>query len=391
MLTPFTFNSNPGLIFGNGTFGKLPETIKRYGKRVLLITGSRSFQNSKHHDFLLSEFKKSGIQSTSVSLEQEPSPEWVDKIVLAHKDVPLDVIAAIGGGSVIDAGKAVSAMLSREDSVFDYLEGVGTKTHNGEKLPFIAIPTTAGTGSEATKNAVLSRIGPHGFKKSLRHDNFVPNVAIVDPLLTLSCPAKITASCGLDAFTQLLESYTSPKASPMTDALAFMGLEAICSDAALNWADAQNINARSKMAFASYLSGLTLANAGLGVVHGFASVIGGYFNMPHGMICGTLISSATKFNIDHLKKNNPTSPALKKYAKAGSLLNGSSFADQDIHYSRLVETLEKWIKDLKIPLLSDFGVGINHIEKIVEKTSIKNNPALLSKQELRDILLTRII
>ena len=193
-------------------------------------------------------------------------------------DRGIDVVLSTGGGSVIDAGKAVSAMLRVEGSVAEYLEDVGTRKHPGTKVPFVAVPTTAGTGCEATRNAVLSRVGPDGFKKSLRHDNFLPDAAVVDPVLTLSCPPDITAACGLDALTQLLESFVSTKASVLTDVLALSGLEHIGNSlvpACTN--SGQDIDMRANLSYAALMSGITLTSAGLGTVHGFASSIGGLF------------------------------------------------------------------------------------------------------------------
>ena len=180
----------------------------------------------------------------------------------------------------MDAGKAISAMLTQEGSVKDYLEGVGHKHPSGNKVPFFAVPTTSGTGSEATKNAVLSEIGPNGYKKSLRHDHFVPDLAIVDPDLTLSCPPGLTAYSGMDAFTQLLEAYVSTKAHPFTDALCEKALELLSGSLLQAYQDGENIEAREAMSYAAWTSGIVLAQVGLGVVHGFASAVGGMFDNP---------------------------------------------------------------------------------------------------------------
>ena len=304
-------------------------------------------------------------------------------------------MVGIGGGSVTDAGKAISAMIPKEDSIKNYLEGVGSKTHDGKKIPYIAIPTTSGTGSEATKNAVISEIGPKGFKKSLRHDNLIPNVALIDPELMIPCPSSISAACGMDAFTQLLEAYVSPKGSPMTDALAFSGMKYInknllsaCSSGA------SNIEVRTAMAYASLMSGITLANAGLGIVHGLAGPIGGLFDIPHGVICGTLLAEATKMNIKKLQERGSSGKeGLRKHADIGALLSGNKFVEQgkiDEYCSILVDTLDRWTQDLKLERLGKYGINIEDIEKIVEKAGLKNNPVDLNKKDIKTILINRL-
>jgi alcohol dehydrogenase class IV len=300
---------------------------------------------------------------------------------------------AVGGGSAIDAGKAISAMLLEGGSVMDYLEGVGAGAkHSGTKVPFIAIPTTAGTGSEATKNAVLSRVGPGGFKKSLRHDNFVPDIALIDPELALPCPADITAACGMDALTQLLESYVSTGASPITDALALNGLEYVANNLVpASSSGAGDIEVRAGIAYASLLSGITLANAGLGVIHGFAAAIGGLFPAPHGVVCGTLLGEVTRANIEWLlKEKGAEDESLRKYAKAGAVLAGRETGDIAGDCDLLMETIDEWARILDLPLLGEYGVGISDIDGILEETSLKKNPAALGKEEMRIIIESRI-
>jgi alcohol dehydrogenase class IV len=298
----------------------------------------------------------------------------------------IDAVVAIGGGSVIDAGKAVSAMLKADGPVTDYLEDVGTKQHSGLKIPFIAVPTTAGTGSEATANAVLSKPGLEGFKKSLRHVNFTPDVAIIDPELMLGCPPDVTAACGMDAFTHLLESYVSTKASPMTDALAESGMAHVrdnlvpaCSTLA------KDLDTRGAMAYAALLSGITLANAGLGVVHGMASSIGGHFAISHGVICGNLVGSATRATIQKLFTVDPKHPSLEKYACAGYLLAGKHFNTIENGCDLLLHTIDTWTRKLELPSLANFGLTEADIDALIAGSSNKNNPAKLDKDEIREI------
>lgn len=388
----FNFFANPHLHFGPGTINRLPELITSHGKTLLLITGARSLQKSDHWPRLLDALKKNSIRVYQTVVETEPSPSLIDEIVLKYRKQSIDVIAAIGGGSVMDAGKAVSAMMTKQESVIEYLEDVGTRSHDGKKIPFIAVPTTSGTGSEATKNAVISQLGKNGFKKSLLHDNFVPDIAIVDPELTLDCPPEITAACGMDALTQLLESLVSTNSSPMTDSLALGALEILGN--ALITATTKHphdMAARTNISYASYISGLTLANAGLGVVHGFASVIGGAFNIPHGVICGTLLSEVTRHNIESLILLDPNGPAIKKYARASRLLSPSPVSENHVESSRhLIEILAQWTDQLKMPGLGSYGVTLKDIDTIVGSTEQKNNPIRLSAKKLSKILQARL-
>ncbi|TFF63564.1 MAG: iron-containing alcohol dehydrogenase, partial [Promethearchaeota archaeon] len=311
------------------------------------------------------------------------------------RDKEIDLVIGIGGGSVTDAGKAISAMIPHQDSIINYLEGVGTKKTNGQKIPYIAIPTTSGTGSEATKNAVISRIGEDGFKKSLRHENYIPNIAIIDPELMISCPASITGACGMDAFTQLLEAYVSTKANPMTDALAYSGMKHM-KDALIpaSTNNADDIGIRSKMAYGSLMSGIVLANAGLGIVHGLASPIGGFFDIPHGTVCGTLLAEATRMNINKLKEKGIEGRiSLKKHAKIGALLMGEESMKEGKMYEyldHLITTLEHWTTSLKIEKLGKYRIKKDDFERIIYKTSLKNNPIHLSKEDIYQILKNRL-
>jgi alcohol dehydrogenase class IV len=301
-------------------------------------------------------------------------------------------VVAIGGGSVIDAGKAISAMIHAEGSVELYLEEVGAPSrHPGSKVPFIAVPTTAGTGSEATKNAVLSRTGPGGFKRSLRHDGFVPDVAIVDPVLALTCPRAVTAACGMDALTQLLESFVSTRATPFTDDMCRSGLGAVAGSLLPVCGDggADPVH-RSRMAYAAMLSGITLSNAGLGVVHGIASELGAAFGVPHGVACGTVLAGATEATVLRLLASAPEGPALKKYAEAGEILCGRTFRGPAEGAHALVELLVEWTHGLDIPRLGRYGMKQPDKDAIAARSGNKNNPAQLTAREIGEILGFRI-
>jgi alcohol dehydrogenase class IV len=393
VIPSFNFARCPHIIFGSGSFADLPDLANGLGERVLVVTGAHSLQASGRWDLLKEGLDIRSVDFLHLPVRGEPSPQMVDDAVLDFRGSGIGLVMAVGGGSVIDAGKAVSAMLLEGGSVMDYLEGVGKGAqHSGTKVSFIAVPTTAGTGSEATKNAVLSQVGPGGFKRSLRHDNFVPDIAVIDPELALSCPADITSACGMDALTQLLESYVSTTASPITDALALSGLEQVRDNLVpASTTGSGDIEVRAGMAYASLLSGMTLANAGLGVVHGFASVIGGLYPAPHGVICGTLLGEATRANIEWLLKERGTEDeSLRRYARAGTVLTGRETEDIQGGCELLVDTIDEWTRILSLPLLGEYGLSTQDIDGIVEETGLKNNPAVLGREELRAILERRI-
>lgn len=390
VITDFSFASLPHIEFGAGKYNKLISELLKYGHNVLIMIGGKSFKASGKLEVLEELCKENSINMHHISVKNEPSPDLIDQTVDFFKNKKIDVVVAIGGGSVIDAGKAVSAMLTKTDTVKNYLEGVGDKIHDGQKVPFIAIPTTAGTGSETTKNAVLSEVGQGGYKKSLRHDNFIPDVAIIDPELMLNCPKSITAATGLDAFAQLLESYVSTGSSAMTDALALSGLEYFVR----NFSSAYNngmsdLNARTAVAYAAMLSGITLANAGLGIVHGVASAIGGYFDIPHGVICGTLTAEAIKINVEKLINNNDQ-VYIKKYAKVGSLFTKETLTNDQDYCEVLINSIQKWINDCEINCLGKYGVTEDYLDKIIEKSSNKNNPVKLSSKEIYKLIQNRL-
>jgi len=393
MIESFSFARIPRIEFGAGKYTLVPSLASSFGKRALIITGGNSLKKSGNLDILAKGFKSKNISFEHAGLTGEPSPDFVDYVVSCYRDKAIDIVIGIGGGSAIDAGKAISAMLPIKDSVEEYLEGVGTKQHPGIKIPFIAVPTTAGTGSEATKNAVLSKIGEKGYKKSLRHDSFVPDIAVIDPELMLTCPINISASCGMDAFVQLLESYVSIKSSPLTDALAMSGMKSAAKNLIRVCSDGGNdLYARSDMAYAALMSGITLANAGLGVIHGFASAIGGFFNIPHGVVCGTLLAPATKMNIEVLKNTAASKSQLEKHAIVGALLSGQCFDTKktDELCSRLIDILYDWTEKLGMPKLKEYGISLSDVKRIAAATEPKNNAVKLSRDDIINILKERI-
>ncbi|NQT58980.1 MAG: iron-containing alcohol dehydrogenase [Bacteroidetes bacterium] len=391
----------PQLIQGSGSLKKLTEWLS--GRRftsLILCTGGKSFDNSLFKEELFKLFSVQGIDYKRFIVSGEPSPELIDSITNSAASEPYDCVVGIGGGSVMDAAKAVAAMIpvvrkngaQKSVSVYDYLEGVGTKKPEADRLGLVTIPTTSGTGSEATKNAVISRIGVNGFKKSLRHDNYVPDLAILDANLIRTCPQDITASSGLDAVTQLLESYVSTLSNPFTDALAEDGLIRAGKSLMAVYDDGLNIQARGEMAYAAYLSGITLANANLGVVHGAAGLLGGIRPVPHGIACGTLLAEATKTITDKLVRDfDENNPALLKYSKAGYLLNfDKKYKNVKDGVTLLLDTLFTWQEVLKIPCLRKFGFTKEELLILAEKTDLKKTPVNLSVNEIRQIFTARL-
>lgn len=396
-IAPFNIARLPQIVFGAGKFTTVPKQIAMLGKRVLIITGAQSFRATPYWEKLLPELRSLGITWESGLVTGEPSPEDIDKAVQDYHQQNIEVVLGIGGGSVLDAAKAIAGLLRLGNSVMDHLEGVGKEIpYQGPATPFIAVPTTAGTGSEATKNAVLSRRGENGFKKSFRHDLLVPQVAVVDPNLLASCPANLLAANGMDAFTQLLESYVSTRANPLTDALAISGMTAFRDGFFPVWEgkDPAAINAgRSKIAYAALLSGITLAQTGLGSVHGLASPLGAFFPCPHGVVCGTLVAEATAVNILTLRQRSPESIALTKYAQVGELLAQRSVTKPQEAHNSLVTILRTWTDKLALPKLRVLGMQATDLDKVVSHSrgsSMKTNPIDLTALELRELLERRL-
>lgn len=396
----FSIARLPRIEFGDGCIKKLPTIAAQYGKRVLLVTGQSAFQQSTWGQALLADLAAQSFHVEIAQVANEPSPAWVDETVHQYKDQAIDAVIGIGGGSPLDAAKAVAGLLLIGDSVLDYLEGVGEeRPYQGPAVPFIAVPTTAGTGSEATKNGVLSTIG--AYKKSFRHDKLVAEYALVDPDLLESCPPDLIAANGMDAFTQLLESYVSLRANPLTDALALSGMTAM-RDSLLTWyegaqsakGDDDNLKqARGNMAYASLLSGICLAQTGLGSVHGLASPLGAFFPIPHGVVCGTLVAEATRMNIDLMEERDPENPALAKYTEVGKLFRGKRHVDAIEARVFLVHILTTWTEKMQLPRLSHYNISENDIPRIVANSrgsSMKTNPLVLTDAEIAELVQRRL-
>ncbi len=399
MTESFSLGRVPRITFGAGSFARVPGIVAGHGRRALLVTGGRSLAASGRRDRLIAGLADSGVTVVGeVAVTDEPSPEVVDAAVAAHRDAAVDVVLGVGGGAVLDAAKAVAGLLRTGASVVHHLEGLpGTRPYEGPSVPFVAVPTTAGTGSEATRNAVISERGQAGYKRSFRDERLVAADAVVDPDLLAGTDRGRIATNGMDALTQLLESYTSLRAGPLTDALALSGLEA-ARDGLVAWhADPDGpgaAEARSRMAYAALLSGICLAHAGLGAVHGLASPLGAQFPVPHGAACGATLAAVTAMNIGALAQREPDAPALERYARLGRLVarlpesSGGSEAR-----GALVVTLSAWTALLEVPRLRAFGVEEADIPAIVADargSSMRTNPIVLTDEELTGILAATI-
>lgn len=392
VMASFTMARIPPVRFGAGKLADLPALAAGFGSDALLITGAKSLEMGGRLEPVREGLGRAGIRIRSLVIDTEPSTRFIDETCASLRETGIRVVIGIGGGSVIDGAKAISAMLPHANTVLDHLEDVGGNVpHSGVKIPYLAVPTTSGTGGEMTKNAVLSMVGPQGYKKSLRHENLIPDAVIVDPELMVSCPPHVTAACGMDAFTQLLEPYLSPIASPLTDALALSGLERIRDNLipACNGRGG-DIQVRAGLAYASMLSGVVLANAGLGIVHGLASPIGGFFPIPHGVVCGTLVASATETNIRALRERGSNPEALAKYAGVGALLGGASGASRDYLCDFLVEKLKEWTDLLRLPRLGAYGILDSDLERIAADTLNRHNPIRLERDEIGEIIARRL-
>lgn len=368
MIPPLELRWPGRVLIGPGESARLGEVAASLGTRAFFVTGGASLKASGAHDRLLDALRRKGIGDAQAIVTGEPTVAAVDAATAKARAACCDLVIAVGGGSVLDLGKAVAGMIPNEGSVQDYLEGVGKGTALARPpYPFIAVPTTAGTGSEATKNAVIS--GP-GFKKSFRDPRLVPLAAIVDAELMCSCSRELTAAVGMDALTQLVESLTSLNAHPLTDALAFEGVAAIARGFAGAVDRPDDLAARADMAYASLLSGVTLSHAGLGAVHGLASPIGALFPAPHANVCARLLLPVTLANIAALRAGRGRPGALAAY-------------------DRVSATVEDLGGRFDFPGLAKWGMAAADIPRVLAGAtggSMQTNPVELTEEELTRIL-----
>jgi alcohol dehydrogenase class IV len=379
---PFEFATATEIVFGAGTREIVSERIRREGTRALVVTG----RDPGRTHVLLEAIRAARVSITVWPLAHEPTLDDAREVARVARDAEVEVVAGVGGGSVIDLAKAAAALSTNGGDPLDYLEVIGRGRPLGERpLPCIAVPTTAGAGAEVTRNAVLAS-PRHGMKASLRSPLMLPRLAVVDPELTLSLPTDVTAATGMDALAQLLEPYVSSRANPVTDPLCLDGLRRVGRSIRRAWTNGADLEARTDMALAALFGGLALANAGLGAVHGFASAIGGRFDAPHGAVCAALLPGVVRANAAALAARAPESHAAVRYAAAARAVTGDSRASVE----RLVEWLQQLRSDLRIPVLGAYGVGERDAEGLVaaaaRASSMKANPIALEPDELHEVL-----
>ncbi|MFO7903120.1 MAG: iron-containing alcohol dehydrogenase [Planctomycetota bacterium] len=378
----FEFATATRIVFGKGTCEDVPAAAAEMGRRVLLVTGA----NPRRARPLREQLTAGGLHVASYGVDAEPTIDTVGTGVCQAREEHCDLVIGFGGGSVLDAGKAIAALLTNGGEPLDYLEVIGRgKPLTAPAAPYIAIPTTAGTGAEVTRNAVLAS-PEHRVKVSLRSPLMLPRLAVVDSRLTHGLPPSITASTGLDALAQLLEPFVSRKANPMTDAFCREGLTRLANSLLPAFQDGDDAAARENMALASLFGGLALANAKLGAVHGIAGPLGGMFPAPHGAACAALLPHVMAVNVQALRQRQPESESLRRYQEVARLLTRSETATP----ADGAAWLEQLCQQLSIPSLGAHGLTESHFPELIEKasraSSMKGNPIELRDEELRDVL-----
>ena len=371
--TSFEFATAGRILFGEGSARNVISESRSMGQRPMLVTGSSAGRAA---------WLREELECVPFSITGEPTVDAARAGAHLAREAGCDVVIAVGGGSAIDGAKAIAALAANSGEPLDYLEVVGRgQTLQHASLPFIAVPTTAGTGTEVTRNAVLHSV-EHGVKASLRSPLMLPRLAVVDPELTYALPPAVTASTGLDALTQLIEPFVSVRANPLIDALCVDGIRRVARALPRVWEDPADRAARREMALAALYGGLALANAGLGVVHGFAAPIGGMWTAAHGAVCAAVLPHGMEANLRALRSRAPAHPAAEKYHVIAGLLTGRNDARAEDGIDWVRQTCEA----LRIPRLSAYGITTADVPAIVEKaaqaSSMKANPIVLTAGEL---------
>lgn len=378
----YEFAAAGRIVFGRGVFGQAGERAAALGRRPLVVAGSHPRLAE-----LVARLDAQGLETSRFTVQAEPTIEKVRQGTELARDHGCDMVIGLGGGSVLDAGKAIAALLANPGEPLDYLEVIGRgRPLANPAIPYLAVPTTAGTGSETTSNAVLGS-PEHGVKVSMRSPHMLPRLALVDPELTLSMPPDVTASTGLDALTQVIEPFVSQLANPLTDPLCLEGIRRAARSLSRAYEQPDDIDARSDMAFVSLCGGLALSNAKLGAVHGFAGPFGGMYASPHGAVCAALLPHVTAANIGALRQRQPESEALRRYGQVARILTGDASAEAE-DGARWLHAL---IRRLRVPSLRSYGFVDAEAPALVEKaaraSSMKGNAIVLTEQEMIEIVL----
>jgi len=379
----FEFATATRILFGEGRVREVAPAAKRWGRCALLVTGRTPERSSR----LLADLAAAGVAASTFVAEGEPTIDLVRRGVAFARQEKCDLVVAFGGGSAIDAGKALAGLLTNPGDLMDYLEVVGRgKPLECPAAPFITVPTTAGTGAEVTRNAVLG-VPERRVKVSLRSPWLLPRLAVVDPELTLGLPPAATARTGLDALTQLIEAYVSLRSNPLTDGFCVEGIERAARSLRRAFHEGHDPAARRDMSLAALLSGLALANAGLGVVHGFAGPLGGKFPAPHGAICAAILPYGMEINLRALRARAPGSDPLRRYEHVARLLTGRTNATAEAG----IEWVRDTCRDLEIPPLAAYGMSGHDVPALIaeasQASSMKGNPLALAPEELQEVLL----
>ena len=378
----FSFYTASKIVFDRGAVNQLPALCAGLGRHFLIVTGGGSLRKSGVLDALEAGLDKEGIAYTYYAgITAEPTPEIVDSAVRTGRDAGVDAVLGIGGGSVMDTAKAAAGVITNGGSVRDYLEGVGTGTKIVQNpLPFVAVPTTSGTGTEVTKNAVIMSLD-EGFKKSIRDERLIANLALLDPELTVSVPKSVTAASGMDAVCQLIESFTAKQANALCDAMSLYHTPRAVSALRRAFDDGSDMEARETMALASLVSGMCLANAGLGAAHGIGAGLGAVLGVRHGIACGMLLPHVMRYNIHH---------GVTKYAQLGRAMCSRAFADDTQAALAAVDVIANLCECVGLPSrLGELDVTEDILDTLAAASmgsSMKKNPVDISEQECRDLL-----
>lgn len=377
----FEFAAPTRIMFGEGRLVEVAPLAATMGSRALVVEGQRG-----RAELLVRHLDERGIATTTLRVPSEPTIALVEHGVAEARRARCDLVIALGGGSVIDTGKAIAALLTNIEPIREYLEVIGNaRPLTNRSVPLIAIPTTAGTGAEVTRNAVLMA-EEERVKVSLRSASMIPAVALVDPALTYTLPPAVTASTGLDALTQCIEPFVSPHANPLSDAVAREGIHRAASALRRAFHDGADVDARRDMAIASLCGGLALANARLGAVHGFAAPLCGMFAIPHGNACASLLPSVTRINVRALRAREPTSPAIARYDEVARIVTGTG----DARAEDAVAWLAQLVRELRVPGLADYEVRERDFPDLAaaarQASSMKGNPITLTDDELAEAL-----